>query len=199
MSFHEVRFPENISLGAKGGPEFNTNILTMISGKEQRNINWSESRNKYDISTNIKSKTRIEELLAFFNARKGRAYGFRFKDWSDYKVAAESLGLGDGIKTDFQLTKTYSNGSEKYVRTINKPVEGTVKVYVDDVEMLAGWAVDSSAGILSFSVAPMQDSVIKADFEFDVPVRFNHDNLEISMNSVNSGQIEKIELVEIKL
>lgn len=199
MSFHEIRFPENISLGAKGGPEFNTNILTMVSGKEQRNINWSESRNRYDISTNINSKNKIEELLAFFNARKGRAYGFRFKDWSDYKVISESLGMGDNSTKDFQLTKTYSNGGENYTKVIKKPVNGTVKIYVDNVEMVSGWVVDYSTGVISFSTAPAQDVVITADFEFDVPVRFNHDDFEISMNSTNSGQIEKIELIEIKL
>lgn len=199
MSFHEIRFPAGITLGAKGGPEFNTNVLTMVSGKEQRNINWSNCRNKYDISANITSKSKIEELLSFFKARRGRAYGFRFKDWNDYSAIKENIGTGDGSKVDFQLIKTYSSGSEIYTKEIKKPADGTVKVYVDDIEMLSGWTIDIATGVITFSIAPAVDATIEGDFEFDIPVRFNHDSLDISMKSVNSGQIEKIELVEIKL
>ena len=44
------------------------------------------------------------------------------------------LGTGDGTQTQFQLVKRYPSGSVIEVRTITKPVAGTVQVYKDGAE-----------------------------------------------------------------
>ena len=40
MAFHPVRFPLDVSLGARGGPERKTDVVTLASGREQRNGRW---------------------------------------------------------------------------------------------------------------------------------------------------------------
>jgi uncharacterized protein (TIGR02217 family) len=80
--FHEVRFPDNIAYGATGGPEFATTLVVTGAGHEQRNVNWAEARGRWDVRSGLKKQAQIDELIAFFRARRGKAYGFRFKDWT---------------------------------------------------------------------------------------------------------------------
>jgi uncharacterized protein (TIGR02217 family) len=140
--FHEVRFSDNIAYGATGGPEFATTVVATGAGHEQRNVDWAEARGRWDVASGLKNQAQLDELIAFFRARKGKAYGFRFKDWTDYRATRQLLGTGDGAQTQFQLVKRYPSGSVIEVRTITKPVAGTVRVYKDGVEQLAGWSVD---------------------------------------------------------
>lgn len=201
--FSEIRFPTSISYGARGGATFNTDVVTSYTGHEQRNINWDKARAKYTISLASQTQSEIDEVIAFFYARKGKAIGFRFKDWMDYKATNQFVGISDGDNTDYQLYKTYINGSVEYKRTINKPVEGSVVVYVDDIEQTedSDYTVDYSDGIITFdnSSIPSADSVITADFEFDVPVRFDTDELAISTNDLNSNTWSGINLVELRI
>src|SRR3984957_518343 len=132
-AFHEVRFPPNIAYGASGGPEFNTTVAANLAGYEQRNINWPAARGKWDISTGIKSQSDMQAVIAFFRARFGKAYGFRFKDWSDYQGTGELIGTGDGSNKIFQLVRNYVSGSYSYQRQIKKPVNATVKIYLNSV------------------------------------------------------------------
>jgi uncharacterized protein (TIGR02217 family) len=81
------------------------------------------------------------------------------------------LGTGDDTQTQFQLVKHYPSGSVVEVRTITKPVAGTVRVYLDDVEQASVWSVDTTTGLVTFSAAPALGVEVTADFEFDVPVR----------------------------
>ena len=95
--FHEVRFPDNIAYGATGGPEFATTVVATGSGHEKRNVNWSEARGRWDVASGLKKQAQIDELIAFFRARRGKAYGFRFKDWTDYRATGQLLGTGDDV------------------------------------------------------------------------------------------------------
>jgi uncharacterized protein (TIGR02217 family) len=147
--FHEVRFPDNIAYGATGGPEFATTVVATGAGHEKRNVNWSEARGRWDVASGLKKQAQIDELIAFFRARRGKAYGFRFKDWTDYKATGQLLGTGDDAQTQFQLVKHYPSGSVIEARTIAKPVAGTVKVYLDDVEQVSGWSVDTTTGLVT--------------------------------------------------
>jgi len=195
MAFHEVRFPTEIAFGSNGGPEFFTSIVSTYGGFEQRNINWSAARARYSVLHAIKNQTQIDELLSFFRARYGKAHGFRFKDWADYAATAQQIGVGNGSNKVFQLSKTY----DSYVRIIKKPVSGTTKIYVNNVLQTTGVAVDSTTGIVTFTTAPANTAVIKADFEFDVPVRFDVDYLPSSFDSAGLNSIRDIALIEVRL
>ena len=197
-SFHEVRFPDNIAYGATGGPEFATTVVATGSGHEKRNVNWSEARGRWDVASGLKKQAQIDELIAFFRARRGKAYGFRFKDWTDYKAIGQLLGTGDDALTQFQLVKHYPSGSVIEVRTITKPVAGTVKVYLDDVEQLSGWSVDTTTGLVTFSTAPALGVEVTADFAFDVPVRFDTDHMAVTIETYQLHTWQQIPIVELR-
>jgi uncharacterized protein (TIGR02217 family) len=207
-AFHDVRFPTDISFGSGGGPGFSTSIVEMASGAEQRNVNWAAARAEYDIGTGLRSEDDVAEVIHFFRARRGRAHGFRFKDWADFKSCKPSetitpndqqIGVGDGITAEFQLIKTYSDLAGDHVRDIQKPVADTVRIALDYAEELSGWTLDAATGRIVFDTPPAHGVVINAGFEFDVPVRFDSDRLHITLDSFRAGEIPSIALVELRV
>lgn len=198
MAFEEVRFPTDISYGASGGPEYSTDIVEIASGYEQRNANWQQARARYNVAHGVKTKAQLDALIAFFRARKGRANGFRFKDWSDFSATNSAIGTGDASTTTFQLVKKYISGSITESRNINKPVGGSITVYVDTVEQVSGVSVDTTTGVCTFDSAPSDAAIITADFEFDVPVRFNTDRLSATLDQYGSHSWNDIPLIEIR-
>ncbi len=210
MSFHEIRFPTTISFGSVGGPERLTDVVTLANGHEERNTPWAHSRRRYDAGLGMRSADDVALVLDFFEARRGRLHGFRWKDWADYKSCLPSrtpdytdqlIARGDEIKTDFQLIKTYRSGIQDYVRVITKPVFGTVFVGLDSERQEPGvhYNLNYETGILSFVNPPDIGVEITAGFEFDVPVRFDTDRLEINMAGVEAGQVPDVPLIEVRL
>jgi len=207
MAFHEVRFPDNISRGARGGPERRTQIVELASGDEERNASWANSRRRYDVAYGIRRADDLATVVAFFEARNGRLHGFRFKDWGDHKSCLPSatpaptdqaIGTGDGATTAFQLVKHYASGSQVWVRTITKPVAGTVGIALDGAEQLGGWSVDTTTGVVTFDSAPAEGVAMTAGFEFDVPVRFDTDVLDVTLDLERLGSITSIPLLELR-
>lgn len=207
MAFHEIRFPDGISRGAKGGPERRTRIVELASGDEERNASWANSRRRYDVSYGVRRADDLAAVVAFFEARNGRLYAFRFKDWSDYKSCLPSatpaptdqiIGTGNGSTTTFALTKTYASGAQSWARAIIKPVAGTVTVSLNGVTQGSGWSVNTTTGIVTFAVAPANGAVIRAGFEFDVPVRFDTDELPVTLDIERTGSIPSIPLIEVR-
>lgn len=199
MAFHEIRFPDDIAYGASGGPEFATTIVTMASGFEQRNINWQAARGRWDVASGLKNQTQLDTLLSFFRGRKGRAHGFRFKDWSDYRATGQLIGTGDGANKTFQLVKNYASGAGSESRIIKKPVSGTTKIYLNGVQLTSGWSISSSTGIVTINTAPSNGVPVTADFEFDVPVRFDTDRMAVTIEFFNLHQWSGIPIVEIRV
>ena len=143
-------------------------------------------------------REQVVELIAFFRARLGRAYGFRFKDWTDHQALAQPLGTGDGTTSAFQLVKRYASGGEVTTRTIAKPVAGTVKIYRDGVQATSGWSVNSSTGLVTISTAPAIGVIVTADFEFDVPAWFDTDQMELTIATYELGSWGQIPVIEIR-
>ncbi len=208
--FHEIRFPLDIALGSVGGPERLTEIVTLGSGRERRNSRWAHSRRRYDAGYGVKTLDALHAVLAFFEERRGRLYGFRWRDRLDDRSCAPSLtptpldqpvGTGDGTRATFQLAKTYGGAHAPYRREIVKPVAGSILVAVNGVtQAIDGDVVcDPGNGLLTFlpGAVPPAGAVITAGFLFDVPVRFDTDALEIDLSAFAAGAIPKIPLVEI--
>jgi uncharacterized protein (TIGR02217 family) len=207
MAFHEVRFPDNISRGARGGPERRTQIVEMASGDEERNGSWADSRRRYDVSYGIRKADDLAAVTAFFEARRGRLYGFRWKDWADYKSGLPSaiitavdqpIGTGTGAATTFQLVKRYTRSAQSWTRTITKPVAGTVALALNGVAQITGWTINTSTGVVTFATAPAPGIAITAGFEFDVPVRFDTDTLDVTLDFERLGSITSIPLIEVR-
>lgn len=210
MSFHETQFPTDISKGSAGGPERRTDIVTLRSGFEERNSIWRHSRRKYDASLGLRSLDDLHEVLEFFEARSGRLFGFRWKDWADHRsgpprrtvsAADQLIGVGDGSDTTFQLVKRYTSGGVEYIRDIRKPVSGTVLVAVDGSPLSegSGFTVDYTTGLITFASAPGLGLDITAGYHFDVPVRFDTDFLSISVDAFEAGAIPAIDIIEVRV
>ncbi len=218
MSFHDIRFPVDISLGSSGGPERRTDVITLASGYEERNTQWRSSRRRYNAGYGIRSLDDIHAIIHFFECRRGRLYGFRWRDPIDWKSCAplkrpsmldQMIGTGNGSQKDFQLVKTYRSVADmliedsKWERLITKPVAGSIKIAVNGLARTeqAHFTVDPTTGKVSFAdpYIPAPGAQITAGFEFDVPVRFDADYLEIDLAAFQAGQIPEIPLVEIRL
>lgn len=196
-AFHDVRLPDQVEKGAAGGPGFNTTIIPMSSGHEQRNIDWSEARGKWDLSYGIQDRSDFETCQAFFWARRGRAYGFRFKDWGDWQITNGTLGVGDGSNTNFQIIKTYeASGPAPYTRRITRPVTGTLVVRVNGTPTVAYTL--NPLGVITFTVAPAIATVVTIDCEFDVPVRFDTDTFGLQLETSDAGAIGNLPIVELR-
>lgn len=210
MSFHEIRFPASLSFGSVGGPERRTEIVTLANGFEERNTPWSQSRHRYDAGLGLRSLDDVDVLIAFFEARQGQMYGFRWKDWADYKSCKPSsevtsedqlIAHGDEQTTTFDLVKCYASGGHEHLRRISKPVAGTVRVAVGGVELQEGvdFAVDLSRGSISFAAPPDLQAEITAGFEFDVPVRFDTDVIQTSVSSFRAGDVPSVPIIEVRV
>lgn len=204
MAFHEVRLPARLSFGSTGGVERRTEVVTMASGYERRSSPWAHGRRRYLIGAGLRSLDDMAELTAFFEARRGRLYGFRFRDFADFKSCApgaaiaatdQALGVGNGTRKTFQLLKR----SGDLERTIAKPVAGSVRVAVDGAEAADGWSVDVSTGVLTFVAAPANGVEITAGFAFDTPVRFDSDRVEITLETFCAGRVAALPLIEVRV
>lgn len=207
MSFHEVRLPARLAFGSTGGLERRTEIVTLASGFERRSTPWAEGRRRYLIGANLRSLTDMAALTAFFEARRGRLYGFRFRDFTDFRscppgetpgTADQALGSGDGARTTFQLVKRYGVGEDALERRIAKPVAETVRVAVGGHETTA-FSVDLTTGELTLDAAPPPGVPVSAGFEFDVPVRFDADRIEVTLESFEAGRMSAVPLVEVRV
>ena len=210
MSFHDVRFPVDLSLGATGGPERRTEIVTLASGHEERNAPWRHSRRHYDAGAGLRSLDDLEALVAFFEARQGQLHAFRWKDWSDFKSCRPSatpapfdqlIFVGDEATREVPLTKSYVSGRQSYARPVTKPVAGTVRVEVGGVELQEGvdWTLDAATGVVTFAHPPDAGAEVRAGFEFDVPVRFDTDRILTSVATFRAGSVPDVPVIEVRL
>lgn len=214
MAFHEVLFPTGIAYGSAGGPSRKTDVITLDSGFEQRNAAWATSRHSYNVSYGIKSYDDLYELKAFWEARTGALNGFRFRDFSDCtssgpsdtptkadQVISTTAHPANGSNTVFQLIKSYADGAGSYVRTINKPVSGTVLI-ADNTTLKAettDYTIDYTTGLVTFVTAPTNGHSITAGFVFDVPVRFAADSISINLQDFLAGNFDPITLIELRV
>ena len=207
MAFHNIRFPLDVSLGARGGPERATDIVTLSSGREERNSRWAQSRRRYNAGYGVKSRAGMQAVLAFFEERRGRFHSFLWRDGLDQSSNGgdgtptptdQVIGAGDGTTTAFQLSKTYGASFDPYIRSITKPVAGSVRVAVDGTELTTGFSVDVLTGLVTLAAAPAVGEAVTAGFLFDVPVRFDIDRLDIELTNFDAANAPSIPLIEVR-
>jgi uncharacterized protein (TIGR02217 family) len=209
-AFHEILFPLDIALGSAGGLERRTDVVTLGSGREERNARWAHSRRRYNAGYGIKSFEALSQVVAFFEERRGRLYGFRWRDRLDHSSTApgmavtpadQAVGVGNGAMATFQLVKSYGAVHAPYARPIVKPVGGSVRVAVDGIEAGEGsdFTCNAATGVVTFlpGQEPAPGDAVTAGFLFDVPVRFDTDYLEADLSAFAAGAIPNIPLIEI--
>lgn len=208
-AFHETRLPLRLAFGGTSGIERRTEVVGLASGFERRSSPWAQGRRRFLIGTASRSLDEAAELVAFFEARRGRLHGFRFRDPADFKSCAPSaapaptdqaLGTGDGTRTAFQLVKAYGSGEEAVVRAIAKPQAGSVRVAVAGVEQAAGaFAVEAASGVVTLTAAPAAGASVTAGFLFDTPVRFDLDRLDVTLEGFGAARVGAVSLVEVRV
>lgn len=204
-SFHEVQFPLRLALGTSGGPWRRTDIVALSNGRESRNQRWRDARRRYDAGSGVRSVSDLYEVVAFFEARAGQLYGFRFTDPVDFQscgpeevvsAADQLLGIGDGVRTAFPLVKRYGDAGGSTERAIAKPQVGSVLVAVNGTPT-GSFTVDHATGVVTLASAPASGAVVRAGFRFDVPVRFDTDRIEVDLKAFQAGSIPSIPLIEV--
>jgi uncharacterized protein (TIGR02217 family) len=207
MAFHAVRFPLDVALGARGGPERATDVVTLASGREERNSRWAHARRRYNAGYGVKSRADMLAVLAFFEERRGRFHAFLWRDGLDFSsngtavptALDQAIGTGDGVKVSFSLTKRYGANFDPYLRPITRPVAGSVMVAVAGVGLAtADYSVDATTGVVTLDVAPVLGAAVTAGFLFDVPVRFDTDRLDVELTSFDAAEAPSIPLIEVR-
>ncbi len=209
MTIPAYRLPDGIERGAQFGPAWRNVIQEAISGNEQRFAQWTQCRAVGDLSYGLLTSNDpagdFYAILAMYRAHFGSLYPFRFRDWSDYTATDAQFGEGDGVTVAFQLSKTYdpsaillnTPGSLLYVRDITLlasvpviKVDGVTKTVVTDYNI-------SSTGLVTFTSAPANDKPLTWTGEFDVPVRFDTDQLPVIFNEADLAGIRSIPIREV--
>jgi uncharacterized protein (TIGR02217 family) len=207
--FTETRLPVRLGFGSTGGVERRTEVTQLASGFETRITPWAHGRRRYVIGQAIRSLDDASALVAFFEARRGRLQGFRFRDFADFKSCAPSgqpgpgdqqIGVGDGGRVQFSLCKLYGSEADAYVRPVAKPVAGSVRVAVAGAELAAGgFSVDAATGVVTLATAPAAGAIVSAGFLFDVPVRFDADRIDVALEGVGAGRVVSAPLIEVRV
>lgn len=208
-AFHEERLPLKLAFGAVGGPERRTEIVTLGSGREERNTPWAHARRRYDISGAVRTLDDLSVLIAFFEARRGRLHGFRFRDFADWRSCPPAatpsaldqvIGAGDGATNTFALVKTYGAGADAYIRPIKKPVAASVTIAVGGAALPIGaYSVNEVTGIVTLATPPGAAAAVTAGYDFDTPVRFDTDRLEASLEGFGAGRLVHAPLIEVMI
>ena len=193
--FYDIVFPESISMKSSYIIEYNTIINKSKNGNELRISNYDYPLLSYNVINEIKTKTELEDIINFFKLVKGRAYGFKFKDWLDYKVINQNIAVADGEQKDFQLIKTYNINNKLQTRKITKPKQ--VSIFINNQNITTNISINYENGIITFNTPPEKDTIISASFEFYVPVRFDNDKIEIVMKNEKVGEIKDLKIVEL--
>lgn len=199
--FLDIKLPENISFGATGGPSYQTDVVILASGYEQRNARWSDSRRRYDIGY-VNSQAEADQLAAFFHAVKGRANTFRFKDHADYVCTIGELQAASDDGLQWQMFKIYDSYGNLTFRKITKPVLGTVTLYEGLSEIVGDYTIDYDTGIVTFGLPKTSSDQLTWTGEFDVHCRFDTDELQATIleSSANDRlyQLNNVSVIEVR-
>jgi len=208
--FHEIQFPISVSYGSTSGRRRRTQIVELASGAEERNTNWKNSRRQFDVGSLLRDLNKIDLVIEFWESLEGPLDGFRYRDPMDYKSCKPSevpantdqaLAIGDGVEKNFQLTKTRTTAAGSWISNIVKPVTGTVLLAVDGVAQISGadYSVNTITGVVVFTLPPGSGLPVTAGFEYDVPVRFRDEELNLALHRHNVGNIPSIFIVEVRV
>ena len=209
MTFHDVRLPDDVERGAQGGPQFRTTVTTLVSGFEKRNIDWSQTRGSWDVGYGIQTKVDFTAVIDFFHARLGQAHSFRFKDWADFEMVRQSIGATDGSTAIYSIFKRYTSGGIDFDKTLTKIVTATVSAWINNISQTVVYDTAPAAeeisialltGIITLGATHTATSGqdIEILCEFDMPVRFGTDSLNVNLSTFDAGAVPSLPVVEVR-
>jgi uncharacterized protein (TIGR02217 family) len=110
--------------------------------------------------------------------------------------------VGNGTLATFGLTKTYGSLTYAYQRPLTCVVAASLRISVDGIEVAPStYQVTAPGSAITFlpGFIPATGKIVKAGFEFDVPVRFECSSLTLSLANFRAGQVQAIPLKEVLL
>ena len=208
--FHDVRLQDIVNIRAGGSLEYSTQILTTASGFEHRNGRWAQPRRRYELHFGTRRIGELRAISRFFRARKGRLHGFLWRDQLDYRSHNRASGTQ---ATDQPMRRLRADGrvwafykglrqapTHPKFRRIFKPLAASVRLaHRGQLISPAQYAVHAAEGVIVFAAAHARTEDVTAGFDFDVPVRFDADQLEIQLTSSAAGTCAPLALVELRL
>jgi uncharacterized protein (TIGR02217 family) len=181
MTILNVELDPCIAIGFTGGPEFSTRVTVLRNGHERRNAQWANPRHRWTAPFSNISSADYREIKRVFNACLGQTYGFLFKDYLDFEVTNEPLGVAPSGSASVQLVKTSTADGQDYVRTITRPVSSGFVLYQNGVAKPG--TLDTDTGLFTPSAAWTAGQPLTWTGEFRVPVRFASDWLPFSIDN----------------
>lgn len=213
MAFHNAQFPTDISEGSAGGPGYRTKIVTMASGFEIRQGQWSLPKFQFNVAYGIRTYDDLAAVKDFYIARSGALNSWRFKDLSNYTTASNHRDLSsytdqvvdssaaDG-QTVFQLVQRITDNGTTVIRPVTKPVSGTVTIGVNGLLADPGdYTIDYNLGTLTFMVGLTAGDTVTWGGEFDTHCRFGIEAdslLSATFDDFSSGSITNVPIVEVR-
>jgi len=203
IGFHNVRFPEDVSWRSSGGPQFKTQVFESFRGFEKRNIDWDQPLMRFNVAYGVKTDVQVLNLFSFFNARQGRAHGFRYKNWANCRIQNGAIATGDGLSTRLPMWKFYGFQGARMYKRLRKIVPGSVtNVGVASIGGLVegtDYNIDYDSGEIALNFAPGYGVPVFAEtLEFDEAVRFDSDSLQSVIDGFNTQSLTDIPLIGVK-
>jgi uncharacterized protein (TIGR02217 family) len=184
MAYINTRLRERVAAGFAGGPEWNTQIVYLANGREQRNGQWLYPKHRYSAQFRNISEVDRNSVLEAFHACRGQLHAFRFKDWNDFEATNEPFVEISGV---WRMAKQYAFGTETSTRLIQAPVSGEITLSGGSLANL-----DYETGIYDGDATGLTWTG-----EFDVWVRFASDYNAFTADHLNAHTAD-IELVEVR-
>lgn len=185
MAFIETpRFPDIVAELLIGGEEFRTDVAT-TGLKERRNSLWPRPRRRWRPGQGLQTVAQARATAAFMRLTMGRANGFRLRAPFDYLATLADGVLGTGVSTGVAAYQLGIDYGYSLVVPVYKPVAGTVQVYVNGALVAAGggagqYTLNAATGRVTFNApVPAAGATLRWLGEYDVPVRFDMDWLQI--------------------
>lgn len=182
-------------------PEFSTATKKSVSGKEQRVAYYSLPIWHYQLTYEFlraDATQELQTLQAFFCSMYGSFDTFLYNDKSDNSVTNQSIGVGNGSTTTYQLIRTTSAGGFSFTEPIydvnvltNVKVSGVTKTLGVDYTV-------SATGLITFAVAPSVSAPITWTGTFYRRLRFENDLLDFENFMYNLWSLKKVNLVSVK-
>ena len=210
-AFHEVLFPLDIALKSAGGPERRTEIVAPAPAARSAT---RAGRIRAGATTRATASRRFEALsavVAFFEERRGRLHGFRWRDRLDHSSAAPGAAVaarpGDRhrrrrdrdlpARQDLRRRLRALPAADRQAGARQRARRGRRQRGGRGHGLHLRHHDRRSSRFLPGHI-PAAGAAVTAGFLFDVPVRFDTDYLEVDLSAFAAGAIPKIPLVEIK-
>lgn len=191
-----VVLDERIALGFRANPAWKTTVVQAANGREVRNSAWSNAQMRYIFRYNNMDIADARALVAFFHGRRGRQRSFLLKAYDDFRLENEPIGTGTGALTAFQAKKTYDT-LNPWVRIIKHIKSGTPVAKVDGTPVTIS---NYTNGLITLASAPANGTTVTLSCEFYVPVRFDVDEFDITVDGPEGrfGVISGLSCVEVR-